>query len=192
MIPQSVLSKPGWCTKDKAERLYRLVCESDADTSLEINVLGDISFLSLALAHKDNGLGSVIKVDPYDKPQIIPSYDRDDPNFKWWFDLNEYGLYNSFVSSIYEYDLCDQIEHYYYNDGVDAIELFEDESIDIIHCSATCEEVELYHTKVKEGGFWVLNDCEWGSTIPTLKLLEQKGFVLYEDYVSWKIFRKTS
>lgn len=192
MLPQSLFIKPGWCTKEKAERLYRLVRETNADTSLELGILGDISFLAMAIAHKDNKLGSVIKIDPYDKEQPLPSYDNDDPNYQWWFDLSPYGLYNSFVGSIYEYEVCDQIEHYYYDNAIDAIELFQDESIDIIHGCNTCAEVELYHVKVRDGGFWILNDCEWASMNPVQKLLMDKGFQLYEDYVSWKIFIKTS
>lgn len=189
MLPQSLFAKPGWCTKEKAERLYRLVRESNADTSLEVGILGDISFLAMAMAHKDNDFGSVIKIDPFDKEQPIPPYDKDDPNYQWWFDLSAYGLYNSFIGSIYEYEVCEQIEHYYYDNAKDAVELFEDDSIDIIH---GCVDVELYHSKVRHGGFWILNDCEWASMNTVQDLLISKGFDLYEDHVSWKIFVKTS
>lgn len=189
MLPDSIFNKPGWCEKNKAERLFRLVIDSDASTTLELQTIGDISFIAMALAHQYADLGSVIKLDPYDKPLQFPIYDKDDPNYKWWFDLNKEGLYNTFINSINEYDLHDNIEHYYYKND-DAVELFEENSIDIVHGSATCEDVELYHSKIKEGGYFVLNDCEWGCTIPVEKCIISKGFTLYENYYSWKIFVK--
>lgn len=189
MFPDTLWIKPGWCEKDKAERLYRLVIDSYAYISLELQTIGDISFIAMALAHKEADLGTAIKLDPYDKPLQLPKYDTDDPNYKWWFELNSNGLYNTFSNSVDEYELHDSIEHYYLNNA-DAVELFEDNSIDIIHGSATCEEIELYHSKIKEGGYFVLNDCEWASTRSVEECIISKGFTLYEDYYSWKIFIK--
>jgi hypothetical protein len=72
----------------------------------------------------------------------------------------------------------------------------KNESIDFLHQDSnhseeiSCEEVELYHSKVKPDGIWCFDDTDWSTTKKAQQLLLTKGYTEVYNAVSWKIYRK--
>lgn len=194
-IPQNLYVKPGWCTKEKTERLYKIVSDNIPNLIVEFGVFGGRSLIPMALALKNIGKGKIIGIDPWEREASITSYDSEDPNYKWWFNLDHNAIFKSFINSVHEYNINDFVE-YYRKRSNEVVNLFEDQSIDILHQDGnhtefiSSEEVELYYNKVKPGGFWLMDDCDWPTTKKAQELILTKGYLLYEDHVAWKIFKR--
>jgi hypothetical protein len=197
IFPESLFLKPGWCTKEKTERLYNLVKDTKPELTVEFGVFGGRSLIPMALAHKNNNKGKIIGIDPWEKEASIASYDTEDPNYKWWFALDHNAILKSFVTSLHEYKLNDIVE-YHRKKSNEVINMFDDMTIDILHQDGnhtehiSSEEVELFNKKIKPGGFWLMDDCDWPTTRNAQELILTKGFSLYEDHIAWKIFKKDS
>lgn len=152
--------------------------------------------MPMALAHKARGKGRSVGVDPWLPMASTANYKPDDPNYRWWSALDHEAIYRCVVSALQEYKLhaFADVKRCY---SRDAAEAFADESIDVMHQDAnhseptSCEEVELYHNKVKHGGFWVMDDTDWVSTNKAQNLLLSKGYTLFEDHHKWRIYRRT-
>jgi predicted O-methyltransferase YrrM len=194
-IPKNLYLKPGWCTVQKTERLFKLVEEVKPILIVEFGVFGGRSLIPMALSLKKNGKGEIIGIDAWDKEASITNYDSIDPNYKWWFDVDHKAIFNSFLKSIHEYSINDIVK-YYIKRSNEVVDIFEDQSIDILHQDSnhtektSSEEVELYYNKVKPGGFWIFDDTDWSTTQKAQDLLLSKGYSIIEDYTSWKIYKR--
>ena len=75
-------------------------------------------------------------------------------------------------------------------------EKFTDESIDFLHQDSnhsekiSCEEVELYHKKVKKNGIWVFDDTNWDTTKKAQELLVSYGYEEIYDSGTWKVYKR--
>lgn len=196
MIPETVFNLEGWCTKEKAYRLYNLVKESNSKLSVELGVFGGKSLIPIALAHKEINNGICIGIDPWCAQSSTESYDPNDPNYQWWDKVNYNYIFDSFINSLIKYQV-NNIVTYYRKKSNEVINLFENESIDILHQDGnhsetiSTEEIELYNTKIKPNGFWIMDDTDWPTTSKAQDLILTKGFILYEDHIKWKIYKKT-
>ena len=54
----------------------------------------------------------------------------------------------------------------------------------------SCEEVELYHKKVKKNGIWVFDDTNWDTTKKAQELLVSYGYIEIYDSGTWKIYKR--
>lgn len=52
----------GWCSKEKAQKLFQLVLETDSQRSIELGVFGGRSLVPLGYGHKTKGSGFVIGI----------------------------------------------------------------------------------------------------------------------------------
>jgi len=194
-IPENLYSKPGWCTREKTECLYKLVNDNTPNLIVEFGVFGGRSLIPMALALKKNNNGKIIGIDPWDREASITSYDKEDPNYKWWFNVDHNAIFKSFIDSIHEYKINNYVA-YYRKRSNEVVNLFADQSIDILHQdgnhteSISSEEVELYYNKVKPGGFWLMDDCDWPTTLKAQELIITKGYSLFADYTAWKVFKR--
>lgn len=195
MIAESVYDLPGWCTKEKTERLFKLVIDNKPNLTVEIGIFGGRSFIPLGLGHKENKKGLIVGIDPYSPLSSVSNYDVNDPNYRWWNNVNHEDIYKIFLNALNKYDL-EAYSKIYRNKSNEVINTFEDESIDILHqdgnhtVNVSSEEVELYHNKVKKGGYWIMDDTNWVTTKNAQRLIVEKGYELYEDYDSWKIYKR--
>lgn len=195
MLPKSIFNMHGWCTEEKANILYNLIVETRPDLVVELGVFGGRSFVPMALAIKNNDKGICIGIDPWKKHESTTNYDPSDPNYIWWNSLNHDDIYNSFKSALIQYDI-ENVSRYIRKTSMDAISLFEDESIDILHqdgnhserCST--DEVLAYVPKLKKGGYWIMDDADWETTKLAQLTIVNMGFELISDHVQYKIFRK--
>ena len=80
------------------------------------------------------------------------------------------------------------------------MELFLDGEIDVLHQDgnhseeSSSREVELWLSKMKPGGIWIMDDIDWkvGDKVGTAKaqgMLLQNGYVEVENYGGWAVFK---
>ena len=77
-----------------------------------------------------------------------------------------------------------------------ASKLFTDGLFDVIHLDGnhseetSCMDVELWFSKLKKGGYWIMDDANWETTQKAINLLKEKGLVEIENYKEWSIYIK--
>ena len=120
---------------------------------------------------------------------------NDVANDEWWSTINYNSMYSYAHNLMTQYN-CQNVKLLRMKSR-DAVKLFENNSIDFLHQDSnhseevSCEEVELYNSKVKPGGIWCFDDTNWPTTQKAQNILCSKGFKEVWDSGSWKIYRKT-
>jgi len=82
-----IASLEGWCSFDKANKLYQLVIENKPKVIVEIGVFGGKSLFSQALALQENNFGKIYGIDPWSKEASIENL-KDPIDIKWWSELD--------------------------------------------------------------------------------------------------------
>ncbi|OGN59074.1 MAG: hypothetical protein A3C42_01260, partial [Chlamydiae bacterium RIFCSPHIGHO2_02_FULL_45_9] len=163
----------GWCSITKAKSMMDLIYEVQPTLCVEIGVFGGSSIYPTACALKFLQKGEVYAIDPWETSFCLEGYAPDDPNYVWWkqIDLNE--IYLGFLNMLDYFQLnsyCTVVR----TTGLQALDLFQDESIDILHIDGNHTEnpaltdAKRYFPKVKQGGYIWLDDVNW-STVSSAK-----------------------
>ena len=195
MLPESIFSIEGWCTREKAHKLYDLVIDIKPDKVVELGVFAGRSFIPMALALKSNEKGMITGIDPWDSTASLENYNPGDTNHTWWNDLDHNHIYNCFISSLSDYEVK-PFSNYLKRTSKQCVDIFQDESIDILHQdgnhseATSCEEIKIYTPKIKPGGLWIMDDTDWDSTFKAQELILESGYTLQEDFRSWVIYKK--
>lgn len=177
----------GWCSKEKALAIAKLIKPNYF--CVELGVWGGKSLLPMCLMTNN----TVIGIDSWSKDASLEG-ENSKLNDEWWSKIN--------YDSMFEYTKKMLTNYKCYNSrlvrakSVDVSDKFKDESIDVLHQDSnhsekiSCEEVELYHNKVKKNGFWIFDDTNWETTKEAQKLLSHYGYKEILDSGSWKIYQK--
>lgn len=182
----------GWCTIDKAMRLYELVKDSKPDLVVELGVFGGRSLIPMAVASKQNGKGVVLGVDSWSKQASLEG-SNDKANDEWWSNVDYKEVYHSCVRELERrgLDNCGLVRMKSLQVG----HAFQNESIDILHQDSnhseliTTSEVEMYMPKLKRGGYWISDDTDWSTVKKSVEMiLSHCDEVL--DGGTFKIFKK--
>lgn len=195
MLPDSIFSMDGWCTREKAQRIYELVINHKPSQVVELGVFAGRSLIPMALGLVANQKGKITGIDPWCKNASTENYDEQDANHKWWNSLDHELIFNRFVASLTQHQVQD-VTSYIRSTSRECHHQFATESIDILHQDGnhsetiSCEEIELYADKVRSGGVWIMDDTNWETTRTAQALILTKGFELFEDHTEWKIYVK--
>lgn len=167
LLIQSTL--PGWCTREKAEKMMNLVYETKPAVCVEIGIFGGSSLFPTACALKYLNYGIVYAIDPWEKAECLTGYSDNDPNYLWWSSINLEKVYRDFLRLLDSFELnpyCVVMR----TSGRKALNTFADGSIDILHIDGNhTEEVALsdakmYLPKMKTGGYIWFDDANWPTT----------------------------
>lgn len=173
----------GWCSKDKAILMMNLIKEKKFQTCIEIGVFAGKSLFPIAKALQFNDSGIVYGIDAWDSGEAVKGYASTDPNLNWWKKLNYNNLYNEVVKVININNLnkyCTILKLASRN----AEYLFWDETIDFIHFDGNhtdeimYQDVVSYFSKVKDGGYILLNDPNWLCTHRALVFLLERTDII--------------
>ena len=177
----------GWCTKEKALKMASLI--NPNDFCIELGVWGGRSLLPMCFMTKNR----VIGIDAWSKDSALEG-ENSEANDEWWSKINYEKMFSYTKELLTKYKcnnsrLIRAKSNEVYNN-------FKDESIDFLHQDSnhseiiSCQEVELYHKKVKKNGIWVFDDTDWDTTQKAQKLLESYGYKELYDSGSWKIYKR--
>ncbi len=186
---------PGWCTPEKAERLYDLVIEMDGTmgtlVTVELGVFGGRSLFAMAFAHQAIGKGVVCGFDAWDN--VAPLEGTNAPeNNEWWASVPMDEIEAGCRRACFTFGLGDVCSLVKVRTDY-AAEIFFDGTITLLHQDSNhneetiTRELELWAPKMKTGGFWVVDDSDWPETKAGYA---EFGFELVEDHKSWQIWRK--
>jgi hypothetical protein len=177
----------GWCTKEKAITIAKLIKPSDF--CVELGVWGGRSMLPMCFMTKN----IVIGIDSWSKEASLEG-ENSEANDDWWSAIN--------YDSMFEYTKNLLTNYKCYNSrlirekSIVVSHKFTDESIDVLHQDSnhsekiSCKEVELYYNKVKKNGYWIFDDTDWETTKKAQNLLVNYGYQEVYDSGSWKIYRR--
>ena len=194
-LKKIVESLPGWCTPEKAQRLFDLVIESNSQLTCELGVFGGRSFIPIALAHKRKRTGFALGFDAWKKEVSLEGTNSPE-NDKYWSKINYAEVYRKCIHDIQVNKVdgfCSLVRMRSQDVGL----MMADNVIDILHQDSAhnvetiTTELNLWVRKVRIGGYWVADDLLWGEAKMGYARLPEFGLEMIEDHHNWGIFKKT-
>lgn len=172
---------PGWCCPEKAEALAAMVVAIRPMISVEIGVFGGSSFIPIALAHKHINYGIVVGIDPWDKSESIKNETAE--NAAWWQDQDHDLIYYQFAARLKELELEKFTTIWRQtSDRAQPPNVIDLLHIDGSHTDQAVRDVVRYASKVRPGGFCVMDDLDWktgGVRRAESRLLQMHYTLLY-------------
>ena len=193
-LENKINSMEGWCTGFKANIISNLTKKiqdnNGSCTAVEIGVFGGRSLL--ALGYQLNQPSHVFGVDPYSAQESL-NHQVEQANINYWSKIDYDKIKNGAFNGIREkQDVISMLVM----TSAQASKLFADELFDVIHLDGnhseetSCMDVELWFSKLKKGGYWIMDDTHWETTQRAINLLKEKGLVEIENYKEWSIYIK--
>lgn len=206
-------SIPGWCSLEKAKRMARFVVESAAPAHaptrsvtprdvtagvlcVELGVFGGrgVVAFGLAVKHCLGSRGLVHGIDPYTAGAALEGT-NDPANVQWWSRVSYEDIRTSAHAAVAQFGLSDVVR-LIRERSLDVVDDYAPGVIDILHQDAnhseetSCAEVDAWTPKMRPGGVWIFDDTDWPTTKRAQKkLVEEKGYALIEDHLTWAAFR---
>ncbi len=193
-IEASIPPLHGWATVEKGLALAELVYATRAESSVEIGVFGGRGTISMALGHRAAGRGVVTAIDPWEAGAALEG-ENSPENDEWWQKIDYEEIFQHFVGALEACGLSGQCR-ILRKRSHDAVTLFEDESISVLHQDGnhsekvSCAEVQSWGPKVGPGGYWVADDTDWPTTRRAQEMLLERGFRVIEDRGAWRVYQK--
>lgn len=156
---------PGWCHKEKAEKLMSLIYETRPEICVEIGTFAGSSTYPIARALRFLGKGVIYTIDAWDNKACIEGLDPNHSNIVWWSSLELNATREQFIFMIFKKQLttfCYPI----FMRSERAHTLFADHSIDFLYIDGnfsrqgSIRDVLAYFPKVKPEGLIWLNDAD--------------------------------
>jgi predicted O-methyltransferase YrrM len=193
-LENKINSMEGWCTGFKANIISNLTKKiqdnNGSCTAIEIGVFGGRSLL--ALGYQLNQPSHVFGVDPYSAQESV-NHQIEQANINYWSHVDYNKIKNGAFNGIREkQDVISMLVM----TSAQASKLFADGLFDVIHLDGnhseetSCMDVELWFSKLKKGGYWIMDDANWETTQRAINLLKEKGLVEIENYKEWSIYIK--
>jgi predicted O-methyltransferase YrrM len=173
LILEAEAKLAGWCSREKALTIARIVLEERPKICVEIGVFGGRSLMPCAAALRHNGEGEIYGIEAW-SPNIAIEQATDAINDDWWSKVDFAGIKRAFYQFAAAANLTAHVRLIEAPSGR-AAGLFD--SIDFLHIDGShsmvnaAEDVILYARKVRSGGIVVFDDINWKSTAPARELL---------------------
>lgn len=188
----------GWCEQEKAILMMDLIKEHKFECCIEIGVFAGKSLLPIINALRYNNYGHVFGIDAWSAKEATKGFSKLNPHYSWWNSLDYRNFYQQTIT------LVKQIEGGKYCSIVkqtsqDALSLFKNDSIDFIHIDGShgeeeaLQDVKNYFPKIKNGGYILLNDCNWFSMKSALIFLMERTETIssFSPSATYLLLRKT-
>lgn len=184
----------GWCTHEKAVNLFNTVLDNKLQLCVEIGTFGGRSVIAMALALKELGEGVVFGIDPW-KVDACLEGKNDELNDQWWSQIDWNSIISKYFDKMQEFGVLEYTCHLRKHD-TQCLRFFKDKSIDLIHFDSNhsekvaCRTVNDWWSKIKDGGFIVMDDIDWDGQSKALKLLKDKGVKVVSEHEKYGIYTK--
>lgn len=173
LILEAEAKLAGWCSREKALTIARIVLEERPKTCVEIGVFGGRSLMPCAAALRHNGDGEIYGIEAW-SPNVAIENATNEANDDWWSKIDFAGIKREFYRFAAATNLTPHVRLIEAPSGR-AAGLFD--TIDFLHIDGShsmvnaAEDVILYARKVRSGGIVVFDDVNWASTAPARDLL---------------------
>jgi predicted O-methyltransferase YrrM len=173
LILEAEAKLAGWCSREKALTIARIVLEEHPKTCVEIGVFGGRSLMPCAAALRHNGEGEIYGIEAW-SPNVAIEQATNTVNDDWWSKVDFAGIKREFYRFAAATNLTAHVRLIEAPSGR-AAGLFD--QIDFLHIDGShsmvnaAEDVILYARKVRSGGIVVFDDVNWASTAPARELL---------------------
>lgn len=171
-------SLDGWCTVERACELAAIVVGLKPQTTVCLGVWGGRDTFALALAHRHNGIGKVIAIDPWKAEASVVGQHGEDA--KWWGNQESHDLiYNRFMATVQNLNIADYIDvRRQRSDDVTPPRNVGLLIIDGNHGPQSIKDVERFAKHVHVGGYVYMDDLAWsgGSVAQAAQNLQAMGF----------------
>lgn len=169
----------GWCSLDKAGSIIDCISDicskQESPVCVEIGVYGGRSTFPVAMELKRNGKGVIHAIDPWSNEEATKEYET--ANLDWWGNLNFSWIENVFRNIMEETGTSDYINiHKCPSDDAPEFEEIDYVYIDGQHTSQAFRDVDKYASKVRLGGYCLIDDVNWGKLVALPFYLESLGF----------------
>lgn len=176
LIMTTLPTMDGWCTPEKGCVLFALALAMRPQTCVEVGTYAGRSFLPMAWAVRENGVGRVVGIDAYSG--AVSASEEMPGNQEWWASLDHTAIKKTFFGFLKGFGL-EGVSHIIEKKSDDV----EPMSCDILHVDGGHSDVavrdaERFGPKVRLGGIAVLDDLMWsgGAVLRALDTLEEMGF----------------
>jgi hypothetical protein len=177
-LEQLIPTLDGWCTPQRAIEIASFIIATKPQTSCLVGVWGGRDTFAAALAHKFNGKGKVLAIDPWKAKDSVVGQTGVDA--EWWAKQDIHDLvYGRFIASMHSLGLNDYIDvRRQRSDEVEAPIAIGFLAIDGNHGDQAIHDVHRYAPKVVAGGVVYADDIGWsgGSVAKAVQDLMQLGF----------------
>lgn len=146
-----------WCSQEKINLLMDLTILTCPAVCVEVGVFTGSSILPVAASMSYLNLGTIYAVDAWSNAKAILHLSEDDPNRKWWSQVDMAAAYQMFRDLIEEWSL-DRFCIDVCKSSSEAISEIPNQ-IDFLHLdgdyseTGALQDVGLYLPKVKSGGY---------------------------------------
>jgi predicted O-methyltransferase YrrM len=175
LILEAEAKLSGWCTREKALMLARIVLEERPKICVEIGVFGGRSLMPCAAALRHNGEGEIYGIEAW-SPNVATENATNEVNDDWWTKVDFPGIKRAFYQFAAAANLTAQVR-LIEAPSRRAAGLFD--GIDFLHIDGShsminaAEDVILFVRKVRSGGIVVFDDINWKTTAPARELLRE-------------------
>lgn len=200
LLDQILPHMGGWCPIEKARFLCTWILRKRPTLIVEIGVFAGRSLIPMGLSAREVSRWitpekcKVYGIDPYTLENALEG-EQPAENEKWWKEVDLPSVKAAALASIATHDLGDTVQ-IIDSPSSESIELFEDDSIDVLHIDgnhseiASCRDVGLWFPKVKRNGIIVLDDTDWRTVQLARDLLNLKAQRI-RHASTWEVFQKS-
>lgn len=185
----------GWTTQEKAEVLAGLIIDHRPQLLVEVGIFGGRSLFAQAMALRENGMGIIWGIDPWSLDAALEG-DIGEENVRWWSsNMKLEDIYEGFIKAVMELKLLKECR-WIRERGEVACKLFNKQTIELCHLDAnhsefcSCRDVQIWHPKIKPGGFLVMDDTDWTTQSKALKIVDGFGYKEVMKTMTFTVFRK--
>ena len=166
----------GWCTPERGCEMAERILETKARVIVDIGVFAGRSSIAMGFAARELVNSHVYGIDPWKIDEQIEA-DSIEENAKWWKEkVNLEYMHQRTMICIWAHRLEKWLT-IIRNASQNVVQLFTEIdflNIDGSHTElASCRDVNLYVPKLRSGAYMMFDDCDWSSTQPALKLIEE-------------------
>jgi hypothetical protein len=189
----------GWCTPEKAAAITNLIRSERPLLCVDLGTFGGATLSIIAKALKTNNAGIVYGIDAWSNTEAARGFHPGTELYDWWSTVNMNQVFHGLLWQLHKDSLADFCKLYKMTTA-EALSLFPNESIDLLHIDANHGEngfffdVFYYYPKVKNNGYILLNDAHWISARKSvIYLLENCELCIpYHESMTYLLFKKDS
>lgn len=173
-ITKVVPTMEGWMSEEKGRALARHVLDTKPEWAVEIGVFAGRSLITIALAMRHNGRGSVNGIDPWSESESVKGFLVGEENHEWWKNIEHSKFLKQTEDSIKAMGVDRQVA-LIISTSEEALKaakmVYENgQQIDLLHIdgnhsvTSALFDVENWVPLVQSGGSVWLDDRSWAST----------------------------